>query len=161
MLLGPLAYEWWSGDLFNSGIDPSITPGPTEWSTGGAEFPDFLEDVLNNGGGDHFDVMSFHSYVVFHPRWDLPDDGSLPGDVAYEPACSGSTDLLKRPQEGDILGKLIYLRKRLMKHNPAYGNKPLVSRCCSKAVWGGTCLGAMSSRVGMPCREMCGLWLLD
>jgi hypothetical protein len=129
MLLGALAYEWWSsggGDYFNSGIDPSITPGPMEWSTGGAEFPDFLEDVLNNGGGDHFDVMCFHDYVVFHPRWDLPDDGSLPGDVAYEPACSGSTDLLKRPQEGDILGKLTYLRKRLIKHNAAYGDKPFV-----------------------------------
>jgi len=126
VLMGPLAYEWWSGDFFNSGIDPSITPGPTEWTTGGAEFPDFLEVVLSNGGGDHFDVMSFHSYIVFHPRWDLPDDGSLPGDVAYESACSGSTDLLKRPQEGDIFGKLIYLRKRLMKHNVAYGDKPFV-----------------------------------
>jgi len=93
---------------------------------GGSEFPDFLEVVLNNGGGEHFDVMSFHDYIVFHPRWDLPDDGSLPGDVAYEPACSGSTDLLKRPQEGDILGKLIYLRKRLMKHNAAYGDRPFI-----------------------------------
>jgi hypothetical protein len=124
ILLGGLAYEWWNGDYFNSGIHPTIAPGPTEWSTAGNEFPDFLEDVLSSGGGDHFDVMSFHSYVVFHPRWDLPDDGSLPGDVAYEPACSGSTDLFKRPQEGDILGKLIYLRKRLMKHNAAYGDKP-------------------------------------
>jgi len=126
VLLGPLAYEWWNGDFFNSGIDPSITPGPTEWSTSGSEFPDFLEVVLNNGGGDHFDVMSFHDYIVFHPRWDLPDDGSLPGDVAYSPACSGSTDLMRRPQEGDILGKLIYLRKRLIKHNAAYGAKPLI-----------------------------------
>jgi hypothetical protein len=126
ILPGGLAYEWWNGDYFNSGIDSSITPGPTEWTTSGNEFPDFLEAVLSNGGGDHFDVMSFHSYVVFHPRWDLPDDGSLPGDVAYEPACSGSTDLLKRPQEGDILGKLTYLRKRLMKHNVAYGDKPFV-----------------------------------
>jgi hypothetical protein len=127
VVLGALAYEWWSGDFFNSGIDSGITPGPTEWSTGGAEFPDFLEDVLDNGGGDHFDVMGFHDYVVFHPRWDLPDDGSLLGDVAYEPACNGLTDLFKRPQEGDILGKLIYLRKRLMKHNAAYGDKPFVT----------------------------------
>jgi len=125
VLMGPMAYEWWSGDFFNSGIDPSITPGPTEWTTSGNEFPDFLEDVLNNGGGDHFDVLSFHGYVVFHPRWDLPDDGSLPGDVAYEPACSGSTDLMKRPQEGEIAGKLTYLQKRLMKHN-AYENKTFV-----------------------------------
>jgi len=119
VLLGPLAYEWWSGDFFNSGIDPSITPGPTEWSTSGNEFPDFFEVVLNNGGGDHFDVMSFHDYIVFHPRWDLPDDGSLPGDEPYT-GCTG------RPQEGDILGKLIYLRKRLMKHSTAYGNKPFI-----------------------------------
>jgi hypothetical protein len=127
VLLGALAYEWWTNDYFTSGIDPGITPGPTEWTTSGNEFPDFLEAVLSNGGGDHFDVMSFHCYVVFHPRWDLPDDGSLPGDVAYEPACSESTDLLKRPQEGDILGKLTYLRKRLMKHNAAYGDKPFVA----------------------------------
>jgi hypothetical protein len=124
VLLGAPAYEWYNGDFFNSGIDPSITPGPTEWSTSGSEFPDFLEDVLANGGGEHFDVMAFHSYVVFHPRWDFPDDGSLPGDVAYEPACSGSTDLMKRPQEGDILGKLIYLRERLENHG--CGDKPFV-----------------------------------
>jgi hypothetical protein len=127
VLMGALAYEWWSGDYFNSGIDPSITPGPTEWSTAGNEFPDFLEVVLSNGGGDYFDMMSFHCYVVFHPRWDLPDDGSLPGDVAYEPACDGSTDLLKRPQEGDILGKVTYLRKRLIKHDVAYGDKSFVA----------------------------------
>ena len=128
VLMGPLAYEWWNNDFFNSGIDPSITPGPTEWPSPiqGAEFPDFFEDVLNNGGGDHFDVMSFHSYIVFHPRWDLPDDGSLAGGVAYEPACSGSTDLFKRPQEGDILGKMTYLRKRLMKHDASYGDKPFI-----------------------------------
>jgi hypothetical protein len=125
VLLGSLAYEWWNGDPFTSGIDPDLTPGPGEWemTESGNEFPDFLEDVLDNGGGDHFDVMSFHGYVAFHLRWDLPDDGSLPGDVAYELACSGSTDLFKRPQEGDILGKLIYLRKRLMEHNAAYGDK--------------------------------------
>jgi len=130
VLMGPLAYEWWDGDFLNCGIDSSITPpgSPTnwEWGTSGSEFPDFFEDVLNNGGGDHFGVMSFHCYVAFHPRWDLPDDGSLLGDVAYEPACSGSTDLMKRPQEGDILGKMTYLRKRLMKHNAAYGDKPFI-----------------------------------
>lgn len=117
IILGSLAYEWWNGDFFKSGIDPTISPGPTEWTTSGNEFPDFLETVLSNGGGDHFDIMGFHDYIVFHPRWDRPDDGSLPGDQPYQ-GCTG------RPQEGDILGKLIYLRKRLMKHDAAYGNKP-------------------------------------
>ena len=108
------------------GITPPGSLSNWEWGTSGSEFPDFFEDVLNSGGGDHFDVMSFHSYIAFHPRWDLPDDGSLAGGVAYEPACSGATDLLKRPQEGDILGKMTYLRKRLMEHDAAYGDKPFI-----------------------------------
>jgi len=29
----------------------------------------FLPDVLDNGGGDYFDVMNFHSYPLFYPNW--------------------------------------------------------------------------------------------
>jgi hypothetical protein len=29
----------------------------------------FLTDVLNNGGGNYFDVMNFHSYPIFFPNW--------------------------------------------------------------------------------------------
>ncbi|MBK8902809.1 MAG: hypothetical protein IPM53_16595 [Anaerolineaceae bacterium] len=29
----------------------------------------FLTDVLNNGGGNYFDVMNFHSYPIFYTNW--------------------------------------------------------------------------------------------
>lgn len=38
-------------------------------SNGGKFIDTFLTDVLNNGGGDYFDVMNFHSYPAFYPVW--------------------------------------------------------------------------------------------
>ncbi len=29
----------------------------------------FFTDVLDNGGGNYFDVMNFHSYPIFHKNW--------------------------------------------------------------------------------------------
>jgi hypothetical protein len=49
VLLGGLAYEEFSGaSPFN---------------------PEFLDDVLEAGGGDYFDLMNFHYYPLFAPRW--------------------------------------------------------------------------------------------
>ncbi|WP_420641979.1 cellulase family glycosylhydrolase [Candidatus Leptofilum sp.] len=38
-------------------------------SNGGKFVDSFLTDVLDEGGGDYFDVMNFHSYPAFYPRW--------------------------------------------------------------------------------------------
>ncbi|WP_420627293.1 hypothetical protein [Candidatus Leptofilum sp.] len=38
-------------------------------SNGGKFVDSFLTDVLEEGGGDYFDVMNFHSYPAFYPRW--------------------------------------------------------------------------------------------
>ena len=32
-------------------------------------FAEFLDGVLQNGGGAYFDIMSFHSYPPFAPNW--------------------------------------------------------------------------------------------
>jgi hypothetical protein len=51
VLLGSIAYDWF-----------------TEY--GGPFYRGFLDDVLANGGGDHFDVMNFHYFPDFHAEWD-------------------------------------------------------------------------------------------
>ncbi|MBN1134948.1 MAG: hypothetical protein JXM73_00075 [Anaerolineae bacterium] len=75
VLLGGLAYDAWP--------DPFVE--------------DFLDQVLINGGGAHFDVMNFHYYRAFRENWE--------------------------PYGHDILGKLAFLRDKLA----SYGvDKPFV-----------------------------------
>lgn len=65
---------------------------------GGPFVETFLEEVLQAGGGNYFDVMNFHSYPPFHTRW---TDNQGPG----------------------ILGKAEFIRSRLAD----YGlQKPMV-----------------------------------
>lgn len=58
VLLGGLAYDWFTDDS---------TPGPFARS--------FLADVLALGGGDYFDILSFHYYPCFRWRWDSQGPG--------------------------------------------------------------------------------------
>ena len=50
VVFGGIAYDWFK-------------------SEGGKFVDSFLEDVLNAGGGDYFDVMNFHSYPAFYVNW--------------------------------------------------------------------------------------------
>lgn len=50
VVLGGLAFDWFEAD-------------------GGPFVRSFLEDVLDAGGGAHFDVMNFHSYPAFFKNW--------------------------------------------------------------------------------------------
>jgi len=50
VLMGGLAYDWFDDQ-------------------GGHFDKDFLEDVLNAGGGDFFDIMNFHVYPIFWYNW--------------------------------------------------------------------------------------------
>lgn len=60
VLLGGLAYDWFTEDT-----NPS--PGPFARS--------FLSDLLALGGGNYFDILSFHYYPCFRWRWDLNAPG--------------------------------------------------------------------------------------
>ncbi len=42
---------------------------------GGQFVRSFLDDVLNAGGGDYFDIMNFHAYPAFRGSW-TPGKGS-------------------------------------------------------------------------------------
>ncbi len=53
VLLGGLAYDWF--------VDNPQNPG--------AFVRDFLDEVLKHGGGNHFDIMNFHSYPAFAKEW--------------------------------------------------------------------------------------------
>lgn len=77
VLLGSLAYDWFTTDC-----DADGKCGPFVKS--------FLDDVLSNGGGQYFDIMNFHYYLVFGPLWD--------------------------PYGKDIIGKTNYLRNKLAQY---------------------------------------------
>lgn len=51
-------------------------------TTGGPFVPDFLDRVLQSGGGAHFDVMNFHYYSVFQRIWDPYGPGII-GKTRY------------------------------------------------------------------------------
>jgi len=71
----------------------------SEDGTTGQFNPRFLNDVLEEGGGDYFDVMNFHFYPLFGPGWERLANGT------------------------DIIAKANYLRDQLA----AYGlQKPFV-----------------------------------
>ncbi len=59
--------------------------------TGGPFVREFLDQVLQHPYGKNFDIMNFHYYPVFHPRWD--------------------------PYGRDIIGKATYLRDKLASYN--------------------------------------------
>jgi hypothetical protein len=59
-------------------------------SEGGSFVESFLDGVLENGGGDYFDVMNFHYFPPFAPKWD--------------------------PYGPDIIGKATYLRNKLAEY---------------------------------------------
>jgi hypothetical protein len=63
IVMGGLAYDNWPED-------------------GGHFVKDFLDRVLQNGGGDFFDVMNFHYYTSFGWRWD-PYGMGIIGKAAY------------------------------------------------------------------------------
>ena len=65
VVFGGIAYDFFTDQ------DP-ITP-----SNNGPFVRRFLEDVLKNGGGAYFDVMNFHFYPLFGPKWTtkFPKDG--------------------------------------------------------------------------------------
>jgi len=50
ILLGGLAYDWWT-------------------DVNGPFIETFIDDVLENGGGDHFDIVNLHYYAQFDPNW--------------------------------------------------------------------------------------------
>lgn len=50
--------------------------------TGGPFVKTFVDDVLQLGGGDYFDVMNFHYYPAFHANWD-PYGMGIIGKTAY------------------------------------------------------------------------------
>jgi len=53
------------------------------WEVDGGVFvKDFVDKVLQYGGGAHFDVMNFHYYPVFHTHWD-PYGPDIIGKVTY------------------------------------------------------------------------------
>jgi hypothetical protein len=54
----------------------------------------FITDVLDNGGGDYFDIMCFHTYPYFAPNWTGVHDGSR-GPGLFEKAAF-MRDLLKQ-----------------------------------------------------------------
>jgi hypothetical protein len=56
VLFGGIAYDGFTDDTF------SPTPGPF--------VRDFLTDTLNFGAAAYFDVMNFHYYQYFDPRWE-------------------------------------------------------------------------------------------
>jgi hypothetical protein len=68
------------------------------WTDGGGPFVrDFLDGVLQAGGGKYFDIMNFHYYSLFDPNW--------------------------APYGLGIIGKATYLRDKLA----SYGvDKPLI-----------------------------------
>lgn len=43
----------------------------------------FLDDVLDNGGGQYFDVMNFHYYPAFKDDWVNGDQRGLPAKIAH------------------------------------------------------------------------------
>ena len=53
VLLGGIAYDWF--------YDDPDDPGHFDRR--------FLDDVLNAGGGDYFDIMNFHVYPIFWYNW--------------------------------------------------------------------------------------------
>ena len=58
VLLGGLAYDW-----FEDQDGPFVR--------------EFLDDVLENGGGPHFDIMNFHQYPPFAANWGAPNGPGL------------------------------------------------------------------------------------
>lgn len=59
VLLGGIAYDNFIGEEPEGGFVKS-----------------FLPDVLDAGGGNHFDMMNFHYYPLFAGRWTSSSDGS-------------------------------------------------------------------------------------
>jgi hypothetical protein len=58
ILLGGIAYDW-----FIEHDGPFVRT--------------FLDDVLQNGGGAHFDIMNFHQYPPFAANWGAPNGPGL------------------------------------------------------------------------------------
>ncbi len=72
ILFGGLAYDLWEDE-------------------GGPFVEDFVDEVLDLGGGDHFDAMNFHYYPPFRPKWE--------------------------PYGHDVLGKRAYLLDKMADYN--------------------------------------------
>jgi Cellulase (glycosyl hydrolase family 5) len=63
IVMGGLAYDWWSDE-------------------GGPFIEGFLDGVLQNEGGGFFDVMNFHYYPAFSPKWEPYGTGII-GKATY------------------------------------------------------------------------------
>ncbi|MDQ6964377.1 MAG: hypothetical protein Q9M13_05595, partial [Mariprofundales bacterium] len=72
----------------------------------------FLEGILRNGGGDYFDIVSFHGYP--------PYDGSLQQDEHFA-GWHDEDDV--DPRGGVVLGKIDYLREVMVRYGV---DKPLM-----------------------------------
>ena len=74
------------------------------WEPDGPFVQDFLDQVLEKGGAAYFDLMNFHYYLAFRANWE--------------------------PYGQDILGKLAYLRDKLVDEYSV--DKPFV---CTETGW--------------------------
>lgn len=79
VLIGGLAYDNW------------LSPDGQY----GAFNPDFLDEVLEKGGGEYFDVMNFHYYPHFRARWQQPNAPDIIGKVKSLEAKLAEHDLSK------------------------------------------------------------------
>jgi hypothetical protein len=64
--------------------------GTFEADPGGRFDPNFLEDVLANGGGTFFDVMNFHYYPEYDWRWNRIGQAN-----GYGPAIAGKAGYIR------------------------------------------------------------------
>jgi hypothetical protein len=75
IVFGGLAYDWWTSD-------------------GGPFVQEFLDGVLQAGGGDFFDIMNFHYYPPFDPNWEDYGPGIV-GKATYLRDKLASYDVYK------------------------------------------------------------------
>jgi len=99
VVFGGIAY-----DNFNA---KSCNPNDLadNWPIKGSGFVyEFLDDVLNAGGGSYFDVMNFHFYSAFSPNW-----------IRFPGSNSLSVGLLEKTN---------YVRQKLQDYG--VGDKPII-----------------------------------
>jgi len=71
-------------------------------SGGNDTHPRFLEGILEGGGGDYFDILSFHAYSYYDPSTGQMGNPAWPGAATVMPAkVAFIRDLLRRYGHGD------------------------------------------------------------
>jgi hypothetical protein len=99
ILMGGIAYDWF-----------------TEY--GGPFFRYFPDNVMFNGGGDHFDVLNFHFFTDFSAEWDRwnPQSEDRQNDWIPAPTCGEVDDGIDTPYEVegfDVIAKTTHFRNRM------------------------------------------------